>query len=63
MSEQCGLAQSQGLRGARPGIGRLVYQAAVEHVDLPRAEAVALLKERTRRIEAWRSSVTEHYVP
>ncbi|MGV4985368.1 PadR family transcriptional regulator [Streptomyces sp. NRAIS4] len=32
-------------------------------VDLPRAEAVALLKERTRRIEAWRSSVTEHYVP
>lgn len=32
-------------------------------VDLPRAEAVALLKERTRRIEGWRSSVTEHYVP
>ncbi|MER6384601.1 PadR family transcriptional regulator [Streptomyces sp. NPDC001118] len=32
-------------------------------VDLPRAEAVALLKERTRRIEAWRSSVTEDYVP
>ncbi|MEU2714614.1 PadR family transcriptional regulator [Streptomyces sp. NPDC007205] len=32
-------------------------------VDLPRPEAVALLKERTRRIEAWRSSVTEHYVP
>ncbi len=32
-------------------------------VDLPRAEAVALLKERTRRIGAWRSSVTEHYVP
>ncbi|WP_189955962.1 PadR family transcriptional regulator [Streptomyces alanosinicus] len=32
-------------------------------VDLPRAEAVALLKERTHRIEAWRSSVTEHYVP
>lgn len=32
-------------------------------VDLPRAEAVALLKERMRRIEAWRSSVTEHYVP
>ncbi|KOV68428.1 PadR family transcriptional regulator [Streptomyces sp. MMG1121] len=32
-------------------------------VDLPRAEAVALLKERTRRIEAWRTSVTEHYVP
>jgi DNA-binding PadR family transcriptional regulator len=32
-------------------------------VDLPRAEAVTLLKERIRRIEAWRSSVTEHYVP
>lgn len=32
-------------------------------VDLPRAEVVALLQERTRRIEAWRSSVTEHYVP
>ncbi|MBL1107061.1 PadR family transcriptional regulator [Streptomyces sp. 5-8] len=32
-------------------------------VDLPRAEAVALLKERIRRIEAWRSAVTEHYVP
>ncbi|MEU1402716.1 PadR family transcriptional regulator [Streptomyces sp. NPDC005728] len=32
-------------------------------VDLPRAETVALLKERTSRIEAWRSSVTEHYVP
>ncbi|MFG2789880.1 PadR family transcriptional regulator [Streptomyces sp. NPDC048419] len=32
-------------------------------VDLPRAEAVALLKDRIRRTEAWRSSVTEHYVP
>lgn len=32
-------------------------------VDLPRAEAVSLLKERIRRIEAWRSFVTEHYVP
>ncbi|MFG3014777.1 PadR family transcriptional regulator [Streptomyces cinerochromogenes] len=32
-------------------------------VDLPRAEAVALLKERTRRIAAWRSSVTEDYIP
>ncbi|MGN5379663.1 PadR family transcriptional regulator [Streptomyces lasalocidi] len=32
-------------------------------VDLPRAEAVQLLKERSRRIEAWRASVTEHYVP
>jgi DNA-binding PadR family transcriptional regulator len=32
-------------------------------VDLPRAEAVSLLKERVRRIEEWRSAVTEHYVP
>ncbi|MEV6961422.1 PadR family transcriptional regulator [Streptomyces sp. NPDC051207] len=32
-------------------------------VDLPRDEAVALLKERTRRIEEWRTAVTEHYVP
>jgi DNA-binding PadR family transcriptional regulator len=31
--------------------------------DLPRAETVALLRERTRRIEEWRSSITEHYVP
>ncbi|MER6527783.1 PadR family transcriptional regulator [Streptomyces sp. NPDC001508] len=32
-------------------------------VDLPRTEAVALLKERIRRIEEWRSAVTENYVP
>ncbi|MFF4832726.1 PadR family transcriptional regulator [Streptomyces sp. NPDC001315] len=32
-------------------------------VDLPRDEAVALLKERIRRIEAWRADVTEHYIP
>jgi DNA-binding PadR family transcriptional regulator len=32
-------------------------------VDLPRAEAVALLKERVRRIEEWRRAVTAHYVP
>ncbi|MFF5185556.1 PadR family transcriptional regulator [Streptomyces sp. NPDC000345] len=32
-------------------------------VDLPRAEAVTLLKERIRRIEEWRSTVTGHYVP
>ncbi|WP_133910547.1 PadR family transcriptional regulator [Streptomyces sp. NBC_00582] len=32
-------------------------------VDLPRAEAVTLLKERVRRIEQWRAAVTEHYVP
>ncbi|MFF4789998.1 PadR family transcriptional regulator [Streptomyces sp. NPDC001276] len=32
-------------------------------VDLPRAEAIALLEERIRRIEQWRTSVTAHYVP
>ncbi|GLW49001.1 transcriptional regulator [Streptomyces sp. NBRC 14336] len=32
-------------------------------VDLPRAEAVALLKERVRRSEEWRAAVTEHYIP
>lgn len=32
-------------------------------VDLPRSEAVALLEERIRRIEQWRSTVIEHYVP
>jgi DNA-binding PadR family transcriptional regulator len=32
-------------------------------VDLPRDEAVALLKERVRGIEQWRSAVTEHYLP
>ncbi|MFD4572917.1 PadR family transcriptional regulator [Streptomyces sp. NPDC058417] len=32
-------------------------------VDLPRAEAVSLLRERTRRIHEWRAAVTQHYVP
>ncbi|MDT0459789.1 PadR family transcriptional regulator [Streptomyces sp. DSM 41527] len=32
-------------------------------VDLPRAEAVALLKERVRALENWRSAVTSHYTP
>ncbi|QES43022.1 transcriptional regulator [Streptomyces venezuelae] len=32
-------------------------------VDLPREEAVALLKERVRRMEEWRASVTEYYTP
>ncbi|MER7396628.1 PadR family transcriptional regulator [Streptomyces sp. NPDC000151] len=32
-------------------------------VDLPRQEAVALLKERVRALEAWRAEVTGHYVP
>ncbi|MFE2261690.1 PadR family transcriptional regulator [Streptomyces griseosporeus] len=32
-------------------------------VDLERAEVVRLLRERLRRLAAWRASVTEHYVP
>lgn len=32
-------------------------------VDLPRAEAVELLKERIEAIEGWRKSVTEYYTP
>lgn len=32
-------------------------------VDLERAEAVALLRERIVAIEGWRASVTEHYTP
>ena len=32
-------------------------------VDLPRAEAVELLRERVRRIEEWRTAVLKHYVP
>ena len=32
-------------------------------LDLPRAEVVSLLAERIRRIEEWRGSVTEHYIP
>lgn len=32
-------------------------------LDLPRAEAVALLKERVRALEEWRSTVTEYYTP
>lgn len=32
-------------------------------VDLPRAEALALLRERLGRLAAWRSAVTDHYVP
>ncbi|MQY16303.1 hypothetical protein SRB5_65010 [Streptomyces sp. RB5] len=32
-------------------------------VDLPRAEAVALLKERVAAMDAWRGSVLEHYAP
>ncbi|MFD4355914.1 PadR family transcriptional regulator [Nocardia sp. NPDC058518] len=32
-------------------------------VDLPRAEAVALLKQRITGLEQWRGSVTEYYTP
>ncbi|WP_339152842.1 PadR family transcriptional regulator [Streptomyces sp. F41] len=32
-------------------------------VDLPREEAVALLKERVEGIKEWRDSVTEYYTP
>lgn len=32
-------------------------------VDLPRAEAVELLRRRVAALEAWRSEVTEHWVP
>lgn len=32
-------------------------------VDLPRDEVVALLRERVRALEEWRSTVTEHYTP
>ncbi|MGJ5759531.1 PadR family transcriptional regulator [Streptomyces galbus] len=32
-------------------------------VDLPRAEAVALLEERIEKIAQWRAAVTEHYIP
>ncbi|GGW61458.1 transcriptional regulator [Streptomyces xantholiticus] len=32
-------------------------------VDLPRAEAVELLRMRVRGIEEWRASVTEYYTP
>ena len=41
-----------------------VVSAAVGFiVDLRREEAVALLEERVRRIEEWRSAVTEYYTP
>ncbi|MCX5387939.1 PadR family transcriptional regulator [Streptomyces sp. NBC_00083] len=32
-------------------------------VDLPRAEAAALLRDRLGKLTAWRGSVTEYYVP
>ncbi|MEW2510581.1 PadR family transcriptional regulator [Streptomyces sp. NPDC046870] len=32
-------------------------------VELPRAQALELLRERIRRIARWRTAVTEHYVP
>ncbi|WP_326698231.1 PadR family transcriptional regulator [Streptomyces sp. NBC_01754] len=45
----------QGMDVLSAGIGFLV--------DLERAEAVALLRERVAAIEGWRASVTEHYTP
>ncbi|MEU9373552.1 PadR family transcriptional regulator [Streptomyces sp. NPDC048255] len=32
-------------------------------VDLPRAEVLALLRERLSKLAAWRSSVTDYYTP
>ncbi|MFF4265094.1 PadR family transcriptional regulator [Streptomyces virginiae] len=32
-------------------------------VDLPRAEVLALLRERMAKLALWRSSVTDHYTP
>ncbi|ARF56711.1 PadR family transcriptional regulator [Streptomyces gilvosporeus] len=32
-------------------------------LDLPRAEAVELLRERVRGLEEWRATVTEYYTP
>lgn len=41
-----------------------VLSAAVGFiVDLPREEAVGLLKERVEAIKGWRESVTEYYTP
>ncbi|MFH8872299.1 PadR family transcriptional regulator [Streptomyces griseus] len=41
-----------------------VLSAAVGFiVDLPREEAVELLKERVEAIQGWRESVTEYYTP
>ncbi|MEU1279363.1 PadR family transcriptional regulator [Streptomyces sp. NPDC005805] len=44
--------------------GTDVLSAAIGFiVDLPRAEAVELLRERVRGIREWRRSVTEYYTP
>ncbi|MEU4180165.1 PadR family transcriptional regulator [Streptomyces sp. NPDC026589] len=44
--------------------GMDVLSAAIGFiVDLPRAEAVALLRERIEGIEKWRTAVTEYYTP
>ncbi|QGV79295.1 PadR family transcriptional regulator [Streptomyces ficellus] len=41
-----------------------VLSAAVGFiVDLPRAEAVALLRQRVEGLERWRAGVTEYYTP
>ncbi|MFJ8882633.1 PadR family transcriptional regulator [Streptomyces sp. NPDC102402] len=48
-------AYDQGVDVLSAGIGFIV--------DLERAEAVALLRERIAAIERWRAAVTEHYTP
>ncbi|MFI1014153.1 PadR family transcriptional regulator [Streptomyces sp. NPDC020965] len=48
-------AYDQRLDALSSGIGFIV--------DLPRAEAVALLTERVRGLEEWRASVTGYYTP
>jgi DNA-binding PadR family transcriptional regulator len=56
---------------------RLLREALVRHdqkidelsagvgfiVDLPRAEAISLLKERVAALEGWRAAVTAHWMP
>lgn len=54
------------LRAALTGYDQkpdLLYAALGFLVDLERAEAVTLLRERLRSIEEWRRSVTEYWTP
>jgi DNA-binding PadR family transcriptional regulator len=49
---------------ARPGQRNDVLSAGLGFlVELERAEAVALLRERVRALEEWRATATEEYVP
>ncbi|MGP8300060.1 PadR family transcriptional regulator [Streptomyces inhibens] len=49
---------------ARPDQKVDMLSAAIGFVvDLPRDEAVALLKERVRALQEWRNTVTEYYTP